>query len=98
MSTAWKDRRGGWYHEYRKRRAVFMDDNALHNGGECQLHIAGVCTGTATTVHHVLGIGVDKLDVRYWKAACAKCNARIGDPNRRTQPAPRTITRWKGIN
>jgi hypothetical protein len=90
MSTAWKDpNRGKWYHEYRKRRAPFLAERP-----DCEQKIEGVCTGRAKEVHHVLGIAVDKLDTRYWKASCRECNVKTGDPNAGKQPKPRTLTTW----
>lgn len=94
MSTEWKNRTGGWYGTYRKLRAVFMQHNAENNGGRCQLAIENVCTGTATQVHHVLGIAVNKLDTRYWQATCKECNQHVGDPNAGTQPRARVIDQW----
>jgi 5-methylcytosine-specific restriction endonuclease McrA len=85
MSTAWKSK-AGWYYAYTKTRARVLAKNQAENGGRCTLQIEGVCTTTATQVHHVLGIAVNKLDPNYMVPACAPCNQRVGDPATHSPP------------
>lgn len=84
MSTQWKNKQG-WYYAYTKVRRRLLDMNARHNGGKCCLQL-DVCTGTATQVHHVLGVGVDKLNPNYMLPCCAACNMRVGDPATHSPP------------
>jgi 5-methylcytosine-specific restriction endonuclease McrA len=85
MSTAWRNK-AGWYSTYVRMRRDYLAHNQAENGGRCALAIEGVCTTTATQVHHVLGIQVSKLDVEYWLPACAPCNNKVGDPARHSPP------------
>lgn len=86
MSTSWA---GGSTRSHRRARAAVL----ARDGGRCQLNIPGICTGTATCAHHVLGKSVTGDDPAHMIAACAACNGHVGDP-RAADPAPRPRTRW----
>lgn len=95
MSRAW---RGGSTSAWRKVRALVLTHNLRPksqggNDGLCNLAIAGVCTGKATQVHHVLGKAVSGDDPDYLMAVCAECNRALGDPNKR-DPPPQPRTKW----
>lgn len=86
MSTKWRNK-AGWYSAYVKLRKNYLEHNAVHNAGKCQIQIEGVCTGVATSVHHLLGMEVvSPLDTRYWQAACQPCNSKVGDPLAKDPP------------
>jgi len=64
------------------------------NNGMCTVNLPGVCTGTATQAHHVLGKAVTGSDPRYLVASCAPCNQKIGDPQGQPDPPVRAVSRW----
>jgi 5-methylcytosine-specific restriction endonuclease McrA len=87
MSQAWA---GGSSARWRTiRRTVLIRD-----GHRCRIKIKGVCTRTATCVHHTRGRAVTGDDPRYLVAACRPCNLKMGDPTRGPDPRPRPMTRW----
>ena len=60
--------------EYPHLRAAFLEVNEA-----CELRVAGVCRGHATTVQHMVQTSLDPsidnlLDVHFWKASCWQCN------------------------
>lgn len=73
---------GGWGNgstrAWRKIRAAVL----ARDGGTCRVRIPGICLGTATCVHHILGRAVTGDDPRYLLASCQPCNRRIGEPGR----------------
>lgn len=90
VSAGWT---GGSTRRWRKRRAEVLE----RDRNQCRLKVPGICTGTATCVHHTLGRAVTgDEDMRYLVASCTECNQHIGDPATHTdcplcaQPAPRT--------
>jgi hypothetical protein len=89
VSKAWEK---GSTREWRRVRARVLANNQAMNGGTCTLLIAGVCTGRATQVHHVLGKEAGD-DERYLRATCAACNLHVGEPAK-YDPQPRRMTRW----
>lgn len=84
---------GGSTRGWRRTRARVLAENQRTNHGRCVVQVPGVCTSTATCVHHVLGRGVTGDDPRYLVAACKDCNGHVGKPSTNT-PKPRKITRW----
>jgi hypothetical protein len=78
---------------WRKIRAAVLNENAQHNAGRCTLAIPGVCTGTASCVHHVHGRDVTGDDPRYLAAVCTPCNLHVGRP-RPSDPRPKGGTQW----
>lgn len=73
------------------RRRVLVRD-----GYRCQLRIESVCTGMATTVHHVKGRRVTGDDPEHLVAACRPCNLHVGDPTRQSHdPKPRPRSSWR---
>ena len=86
MSRGWE---GGSTRAWRNQRAAVLAANQEHNDGRCTLQIPGVCTGLATTGHHVHGKGVSDEVV----AACEACNLKVGDP-RPHDPEPQPRTKW----
>ena len=88
MSRSWA---GGSTSRWRKLRAAILAANANENAGRCVLAIAKVCTGTADTVHHVLGKAHGD-DARYLIAVCRACNLHVGQPGRGAKP--RKVSRW----
>jgi 5-methylcytosine-specific restriction endonuclease McrA len=85
MPSASRDRGPNWR---RVRRAVLERDQ-----GQCQLKLMGVCTTTATVVHHTIGQELTGNDPAALVASCAECNSRIGRPDL-SQPEPRRTTKW----
>jgi hypothetical protein len=60
--------------EYPLLRAAFLEVNEA-----CELRVAGVCRGRATTIQHMVQTSLDPsienlLDVHFWKASCWQCN------------------------
>lgn len=82
MSEAWA---GGSTREWRRIRAAELEENRIRTGGQCLVRVRGVCSGIATTVHHVKGRSVTGDDPRWLAASCVPCNLHIGDPQ--THPA-----------
>lgn len=73
MSKAWA---GGSTRAWRNLRVQVFETK----GRRCVLHLDGVCTRTATTVHHVVPKargGADELSNLV--PACAPCNLAVGD-------------------
>ncbi|GLI00318.1 hypothetical protein Pa4123_55940 [Phytohabitans aurantiacus] len=89
MSRSW---RKGSTRRWRKLRAKVLASNAMENKGRCTLQIPGVCTTTATCVHHTRGKAYGD-DPRYLAAACEPCNLHVGDPTRHSPP-PQPRSRW----
>ena len=59
--------------EYSKKRIIFLNEHPM-----CEAHIAGVCTGTSSEIHHKAGrIGKLLLDIRYWLSTCRSCHQFI---------------------
>lgn len=85
MSRRWK---AGSTTAWRKIRAQVLDRDAHR----CQLRLAGICTHTATHVHHTRPRELAGDDPAHLVAACAPCNQAVGDPTRH-DPAPRP-SRW----
>ncbi|GAA4681303.1 hypothetical protein [Phytohabitans rumicis] len=73
MSRSWA---GGSTRAWRKLRQQIL----MQAGYQCQIRIAGVCTGRATCVHHTQGRRATGDDPAHLQAACQPCNARINDP------------------
>jgi hypothetical protein len=90
MSGAWK---GGSTRAWRRIRARVLADNKRVNKGRCRLKLPGVCTFTATQVHHTRGRGVTGDDPRYLMAVCKPCNLKVGDPSKR-DPKPTPHSNW----
>jgi hypothetical protein len=100
MSRAWSQ---GSSTRWRKLRAAVLRANASHNRGRCTIACdvmcprherpcVGVCTGVATVVHHTKGKAYgDRIEDL--AAACAACNAHVGDPGA-YNAAPRPVSRW----
>lgn len=87
MSSSWaKGSSRGWR---RTRAAVLARDSYT-----CQVRRPGVCTTTATHVHHTVGRSITGDDPAYLVAACAPCNLAVGDPTTQPDPEPRPSTRW----
>ncbi len=87
MSRSWKN---GSTYRWRQVRAIVLANNQATNGGRCNLAVRGVCTLTATQVHHTKGKAYGD-DMRYLMAVCAPCNQHVGDPNRgHINPQPKT--------
>lgn len=61
---------------WRKVRALVL----ARDGYLCQVQINGVCTITATCVHHTVGRSVSRDDPAYLVASCGPCNRRVNDP------------------
>lgn len=76
-------------HHWRKARRMVLERDAHL----CQVQIAGVCTSTATVVHHTLGQAITGNDPAHLLASCAECNTRIGRPDAE-DAAPKRTTRW----
>lgn len=57
------------------RRRVLSDA-----GHQCQIRLAGICTGRATTVDHIRPVseGGAVLDPANCRAACRECNTYLG--------------------
>lgn len=100
MSRSWS---GGTGRGWRALRARILRANLAAHGGSCQLNVGAhcprhdrpctdVCTGVATTVHHVRGKAAGD-DPRYLIACCAACNAHVGDPGT-YDPRPRPVSNW----
>jgi 5-methylcytosine-specific restriction endonuclease McrA len=83
MSRSWA---GGSTRQWRRTRQVVL----ARDHGLCRLQITGVCTVTATCVHHILGRAVTGDDPRYLVAACEACNLAVGEPTPDPEPTPRT--------
>jgi 5-methylcytosine-specific restriction endonuclease McrA len=83
---------------YRNLRAAILRANRQAppdgNDGRCTLHIEGVCSGTATQVHHTLGIQVTGHDPKHMVAACKECNLYVGEPDANANPEPTPRTEW----
>lgn len=61
--------------EWRRIRLLVLE----RDGWQCQLRIAGVCTGRATTVDHVLERDAGGThDPSNLRAACGPCNSHRG--------------------
>lgn len=86
MSRAWA---GGSTRAWRRVRGRVLD----RDGHRCRLRL-GSCTTIATCVHHVHGRAVTGDDERYLVAACAPCNAEVGDPAAHGDPAPAVRAWW----
>lgn len=99
MSKSWA--RGSTRRWREKIRPVVL----ARDGNRCRVRVPGICTSTATCVHHTLGRHVTgDEDLRYLIASCTECNLHIGEPSTHTncqlctqqhpdpQPTPRT--RW----
>lgn len=98
MSRSWQ---GGSTTQWRKIRARVLLANQSENGGRCRLDVgahcprhdrqcAKVCTGLATTAHHVRGKRYGD-DAAHIIATCAACNLHVGDPAAfNPQPTPRS--------
>lgn len=86
MSKAWT---GGSTRAWRKIRHHVLTRDA----NRCQLRLPG-CTVVATDAHHTRPRSVVGDNPAHLVAACASCNARVGDPGR-LDPAPTPRTRWR---
>lgn len=86
MSNSW---RGGSTRAWRRVRLGVL----IRDGYQCQIALPGVCTGTATQVHHTVGRSVSGDDPRYLVASCRDCNLKRGDPTKHSFK-PRKMTRW----
>jgi 5-methylcytosine-specific restriction endonuclease McrA len=86
MSRTWA---GGSTRAWRKVRHHVLTRDAYR----CQLRLPG-CTAAATAAHHTRPRAVVGDDPRFLVAACARCNAQVGDPGR-LDPAPTPRTRWR---
>lgn len=91
MSKAWA---GGSTYAWRKVRTQVLQDNLLNNSGRCRLLIEGVCTTTATQVHHTLGRAVTGDDPRYLLPVCKPCNLKVGDPTKYSEPPSTVQSHW----
>jgi len=89
MSKMWAK---GSTTRWRKIRAAVLLANQSENRGRCTLAIKGVCTGTADTVHHILGRSITGDDPRYLAAVCAACNLAVGEPGRGAKP--KRVSSW----
>lgn len=86
MSKAWK---GGSTTAWRRVRLVVL----ARDQWRCRLGLVGVCTGTATQVHHTLGKKYGD-DLAQLVSSCRPCNLKVGDPSKARDPEPRPLTRW----
>jgi hypothetical protein len=77
MSKAWS---GGSTREWRRIRAIVMEHNRVHYGGQCRARVRGLCTGVAAEAHHTLGREVTGDDPRFIEGVCQPCNVHIGNP------------------
>lgn len=84
MSRSWQK---GSTTAWRRIRAVVL----LRDGYRCQLQIPGICTTTATQVHHLLGRDISGDDPRYLAASCAPCNQKAGHP---PTSKPKRVSNW----
>lgn len=107
MSEAWA---GGSTRQWRKIRAMVLEDNRIQHGGLCRANVVGVCREVATHVHHTLGRNVTGDDPRFMVATCGPCNLHIGDPQTHPKDCkacvnvtfgpkaqklkPKTLTEW----
>lgn len=87
MSRSWAK---GSTRAWRRTRALVL----ARDGGVCQMRIPGVCTTTATHVHHTQGRARTGDDMRYLVASCQACNLKVGDPTKTADPKPQPRTRW----
>lgn len=87
MSRAWAN---GSTAAWRKLRARVLHRDQY----QCQLKLPGICTTTATHVHHLKGKAYGD-DPKWLASACAPCNLAVGDPTRRQHdPAPTPRSNW----
>lgn len=77
--------------------------NAAQNRGRCMLDVGvecakhgkpckGICTGTATEVHHARGKAYGDVE-QYLQATCKPCNLHVGKPGAAT-PDETPVSRW----
>lgn len=94
---------GGWAGgsdtRWRKLRAVVLRlDLPEHHRPVCAIGTAGVCTGRATCVDHVIPLeaGGAKYDRSNCRPACEPCNLARNRGRSRTviEPPPRRISSW----
>lgn len=58
---------------YSKERKLFLNLHPM-----CQAHLSGICSQTATDVHHMKGrVGELLLDKTNWLAVCRQCHNYI---------------------
>lgn len=88
MSRSWS--KGSTYAWRKLRAQILLRDNAI-----CQLQLPGICTNTATQVHHTKGKAQTGDDPNHLLAVCRECNLKIGDPSKRqNDPTPEPRTLW----
>ncbi|MDG4809933.1 hypothetical protein O7634_24545 [Micromonospora sp. WMMD1120] len=87
MSRSWE---GGSTRAWRRTRALVL----VRDGYLCQLRLPGVCTTTATHVHHTAGRSVTGDDPAYLVASCAPCNLKLGDPTKLADRPNKAVTKW----
>ena len=55
---------------YQGKRIIFLNEHPM-----CEAHLPGICSNTATEVHHAAGrVGDLLLNTDYWKALCRGCH------------------------
>jgi hypothetical protein len=100
MSRSWA---GGSTRRWRVKRGRVLLANANQHKGLCRLNVGvecakhgrpckGICTGTATEVHHSRGKAYGD-DERYLVAACRPCNLHVGMPGKAI-PEERPVSSW----
>lgn len=74
---------------YLAKRVLFLAEHPL-----CEFHIPGICTTTATDVHHMQGrTGENYLDISKWKAGCRSCHMWVEEHPKEAQELGFSIKR-----